>query len=63
MEVINIGDKEIFSKWLSEILKTHVDHGKLHSVTFDSREIQKGDIFIAFPGDKTDGHDYIHDSI
>lgn len=60
---IEIGDKKIFSKCLNEVLKTNIDHGKLNGLTFDSREIQKGDIFIAFPGDKTDGHDYIQDSI
>ena len=56
---IEIGDKKIFSKCLSDVLKTNIDYEKLNGVTFDSREIQKGDIFIAFSGENTDGHDYI----
>ena len=60
---IEIGDKKIFSKCLSDVLKTNIDHEKLNGVTFDSREIQKGDIFIAFSGENTDGHDYIQDCI
>jgi UDP-N-acetylmuramoyl-tripeptide--D-alanyl-D-alanine ligase len=31
----------------------------VHGVTFDSREVQPGDLFIAMRGDETDGHRFI----
>lgn len=30
-----------------------------YAVTTDSREVLRGDIFFALPGEKTDGHDYL----
>jgi len=32
------------------------------SVVVDSREVQRGSLFIAFAGEKTDGHDYVRDA-
>lgn len=31
----------------------------IHGLNFDSRQVQAGDLFVAFKGDKADGHDYV----
>ena len=36
--------------------RTSID---IHNITFDSRKISDGDLFIAIKGEKVDGHDYI----
>lgn len=36
---------------------------KINKIKIDSRQINKGDVFIALKGDKNDGHDYIIDVI
>lgn len=35
----------------------------INGVTIDSRKIQKGNLFIPFKGDKTDGHQYVEAAI
>ncbi len=35
----------------------------VHGVAFDSREVTKGDLFIAMRGESADGHDYIDKAI
>ncbi|MEO5809489.1 MAG: UDP-N-acetylmuramoyl-tripeptide--D-alanyl-D-alanine ligase [Sphingomicrobium sp.] len=32
---------------------------EVHGVTFDSREVQPGDLFVAMPGTATDGHRFV----
>ena len=31
----------------------------IQGLNFDSRHVQSGDLFVAFKGDKADGHDYV----
>lgn len=33
------------------------------SISFDTRTLKKGDIFVALPGEKTDGHLFFHDAV
>ena len=35
----------------------------ISGIQYDSRRIQKGDLFVAFPGIHTDGHDYIQAAV
>ena len=35
----------------------------IKSIKFDSRKVEKGDIFICLSGDNTDGHKYIQDAV
>jgi len=35
----------------------------IQGVTIDSRKIEKGNLFIPFKGEKTDGHQYVEDAI
>ena len=34
-----------------------------HGISIDSRNIKKGEIFVAFDGEKVDGHDYVLDAL
>ena len=33
----------------------------VHGVTIDSRQVAPGQVFIAIPGEKFDGHDFVDD--
>ena len=33
---------------------------EIYSISYDSRTLEPGALFVALPGDKTDGHRYIH---
>ncbi len=33
---------------------------EVNNITFDSRRVGSGDVFVAVPGTQVDGHDYIH---
>ena len=35
----------------------------IHTVQFDSREVSKGDVFVAIKGERTDGHNYLNQAI
>ncbi|MGI6705598.1 MAG: UDP-N-acetylmuramoyl-tripeptide--D-alanyl-D-alanine ligase [Clostridia bacterium] len=35
----------------------------IHSISTDSRRIQRGDLFIALEGDNFDGHDFVEDAV
>ena len=35
----------------------------IYNLTIDSRQVKKGDFFVAIEGRKCDGHDYIQESI
>lgn len=39
------------------------DTVEIESIAYDSRQIQKGDLFVAIPGYMTDGHCYIDEAI
>ena len=58
------------TKKLSELLEAYnysLITGKMDtvisSVCFDSRKVEKGSLFIAVPGTKTDGHDFIDKAV
>ncbi len=36
---------------------------EIHGVHCDSRKVRKGDVFVAIPGEKMDGHDCIADAV
>lgn len=36
--------------------------GSLSRVSIDSRTVRPGDLFVAIPGERFDGHDYVHDA-
>ena len=44
-------------------LKPEVAAIKIKNISFDSRNVKKGDLFISRKGDKYDGHDYIDKAI
>ena len=44
-------------------LKPEVAAIKIKNISFDSRNVKKGDLFISIKGDKYDGHDYIDKAI
>ena len=35
----------------------------ISGIAYDSRKVEKGNLFVAFKGEKSDGHDFIDDSI
>ena len=36
---------------------------EIEQITFDSRQVNKGTLFVAVPGTQSDGHDYIETAI
>ena len=54
---VKIGDKKIFSNSIKMLF--NIDIEKLNAITFDSRNLKKGDVFIALSGKNSDGHNYI----
>jgi UDP-N-acetylmuramoyl-tripeptide--D-alanyl-D-alanine ligase len=36
---------------------------EIHGVTIDTRKIEKGNLFIPFKGEKTDGHQFVEDAL
>ena len=53
---------KIFENVDYEILQKANDF-EFRSISYDSREIQKGDIFVAMKGSKVYGNDYIEKDI
>ncbi len=35
----------------------------IRGITFDSRQVQKGDLFVCLSGTRTDGHQFIHEAL
>jgi len=58
-----IAEKKIFADCIFKIFDKRISEQDLEGISFDSREITKGDVFIAFEGQKNNGHNYINDSI
>lgn len=55
--------KKIFSKEeLSKIFKRDIGYDG-YGVSINSKEVKKGDIFIALPGERVDGHLFIEEAI
>jgi UDP-N-acetylmuramoyl-L-alanyl-D-glutamate--2,6-diaminopimelate ligase len=44
-------------------MSKHTIKAPVKSMTSDSRKVQPGSLFLAYPGDKTDGRNYIADAI
>ena len=44
-------------------LKPEVGALKIKGISFDSRSIKKGDLFVSIKGNKFDGNDYIRQAI
>ncbi|MGY8752213.1 MAG: Mur ligase domain-containing protein, partial [Fidelibacterota bacterium] len=47
---------EVFKSSLGETLDI-----ELNGIATDSREVQKGDLYIAIPGERVDGHSFLKD--
>ena len=60
---IKIADKKIFAKCIFEIFGKNINQNKLNGISFNSREIQEGDVFIAFKGNNNNGHNYVDECI
>tara|TARA_B100000212_G_scaffold133815_1_gene100505 strand:+ start:8166 stop:9503 length:1338 start_codon:yes stop_codon:yes gene_type:complete len=60
---IKIGDREIFSNSIKNLLDVDMNIQRLNAITFDSRNVEKGDIFIALSGENSDGHNFIHECL
>lgn len=39
------------------------DNAEVNGVAIDSRKVQKGNLFVALPGDSVDGHEYISQAV
>ena len=58
---VEIGNKDLFKKILLDNFKIKgLNPG---GITFDSRKIQKNDVFLAFKGNQVDGHEFIPDAL
>ena len=60
---IEIGNKKIFSQCVFEILNIKINTESFNGISFDSRKIKTGDVFIALKGKATDGHNYIDECV
>ena len=60
---IKIGEKKIFSNSMKMLLDIDINTEKLNAITFDSRIVEKGDLFIALSGEKSDGHNFIQECV
>jgi UDP-N-acetylmuramoyl-tripeptide--D-alanyl-D-alanine ligase len=56
---VDIQDKEIFMSSFTDITNG-LNNIKVEGISIDSRNIKKGDMFLALQGEKTDGHNYIN---
>ena len=59
----DISEKEIFAQCILEMFDRKINSENLNKISFDSRLVEEGDVFIAFSGENSDGHDYVHDCI
>ena len=55
---VKIGDKKIFSNSIKMLFNIDINVEKLNAITFDSRNLKKGDVFVALSGKNSDGHNY-----
>ncbi|HWS41517.1 MAG TPA: UDP-N-acetylmuramoyl-L-alanyl-D-glutamate--2,6-diaminopimelate ligase [Pseudoflavonifractor sp.] len=47
-----------------KLLADHTDRDiRISGICYDTREIEPGNLFVALPGYKTDGHRYIHEAL
>ena len=60
---IKIGDKKIFSNSIKMLLDIDINIERLNAITFDSRNVEKGDIFVALSGEKSDGHNFVQECV
>ena len=57
---INIENSEMFTTVLQSTINLKIYH-PITGLTNDSRQIQKGDLYIAMKGQNNDGHDFLSD--
>ena len=57
---INIEDSEMFTAILESTINSKIHH-PITGITNDSRQIKKGDLFIAMNGHCNDGHKFLND--
>ena len=55
---VDILHKELFRKALNQV-SPELEIPEFTGITIDSRKVQRGDIFLALKGERTDGHHYI----
>ncbi len=55
----------LLNKLVKHIISTaeHVPDVHINGLSIDSRTVEKGNLFVAIPGTKLDGHDYIQQAI
>lgn len=68
MNMSDISSQASTAKTLSEVLEPYVQVDAAHNpviggLQIDSRKINKGDLFLAYPGALADGRNYIEDAI
>ncbi|HIN19682.1 MAG TPA: hypothetical protein EYM76_02265, partial [Candidatus Marinimicrobia bacterium] len=56
---VDIQNKTYFKKALNTILPDF-KISEISGITIDSRNVKPGDIFLAFKGESTDGHNFIN---
>lgn len=62
MSATMLGVQEIVT-WLQAAVSTGSSGAAMANLTANSRQVQPGDIFFAYPGDRVDGRRYISDAI
>ena len=66
---MNLGTSQLTGRFVtesiaSEILKVNVDpHVIFKRAVIDSREVTEGDLFVALPGNRVNGHDFVKEAI
>lgn len=59
-----LNSKQIAQYTSATVLVEAMDPSRLAtSITWDSREVQPGGVYVALPGERVDGHDFIKDSL
>ena len=55
---INLPNSNTFSKIFKKTINQEINE-EINGIATDSREIQKGDLYIAIQGEKVDGHSFL----
>lgn len=65
MSALGVSLKQLLEK--AAIVVPNIAHERLHrevtGIVYDSRKVERGNIFVALEGLSTDGHDYIPDAV
>ena len=61
---MRLNAKQIADYTAATVLVDAMDPSKLaEEITWDSREVKPGMVYVAFPGNKVDGHSFVEDSL